>query len=274
MTFERESSTDVAVVIPAWNEAEDIEATVSTLSATGSPSSGDRASSWWSMTPVMTTRPRSPRGRGATTLKVEKRQIAAVRNAGAAATDGSSAGLRRCRHPRAQRDVARVDSRGRGRGPRSRGLGWRCPACVHGSIGSGPGCCFGRWRTPGCFRGVVLVMRREIFDAVDGFDEQWFASEELWLVKSIRALGRGAGHASGCAGLHLASQGERGRSLATALADDLDRHVRTSPVARSIQTSVLVPARFVLIRTRTLWGRCPMDVPRASRRYFLHGRSA
>ena len=189
MPMERESSIELTVVVPAWNEAADIVATVSALrdalAELGRPSellvvddASDDATA------------RLAVNAGATVLSVEKRQIAAVRNAGAAATDGRllifvdadtivpSETLREL--IRAVEDGAAIA------GPRVEMPGvksnfnrlwtWILLRML-ASFGVLPGCC--------------LVMRREIFDAVDGFDEQWFASEELWLVKSIRALGRG-----------------------------------------------------------------------------------
>ena len=85
--MERESSIELTVVVPAWNEAADIVATVSALrdalAELGRPSellvvddASDDATA------------RLAVNAGATVLSVEKRQIAAVRNAGAAATDG------------------------------------------------------------------------------------------------------------------------------------------------------------------------------------------
>ena len=189
MPMERESSIELTVVVPAWNEAADIVATVSALrdalAELGRPSellvvddASDDATA------------RLAVNAGATVLSVEKRQIAAVRNAGAAATDGRllifvdadtivpSETLREL--IRAVEDGAAIA------GPRVEMPGvksnfnrlwtWILLRML-ASFGVLPGC--GR------------VMPREIFDAVDGFDEQWFASEELWLVKSIRALGRG-----------------------------------------------------------------------------------
>jgi glycosyltransferase involved in cell wall biosynthesis len=183
------SSIELTVVVPAWNEAADIVATVSALrdalAELGRPSellvvddSSDDATAALS------------REAGATVLSVKKRQIAAVRNAGAAATDGRllifvdadtivpSETLREL--IRAVEDGAAIA------GPRVEMPGvksnfnrlwtWILLRML-ASFGVLPGCC--------------LVMPREIFDAVDGFDEQWFASEELWLVKSIRGLGRG-----------------------------------------------------------------------------------
>ena len=87
MPMEHESSIELTVVVPAWNEAADIVATVSALrdalAELGRPSellvvddASDDATA------------RLAVNAGATVLSVEKRQIAAVRNAGAAATDG------------------------------------------------------------------------------------------------------------------------------------------------------------------------------------------
>jgi glycosyltransferase involved in cell wall biosynthesis len=87
MPMERESSTEITVVVPAWNEAADIVATVSALRdalaelkrpselVVVDDSSDDETAA------IAETA-------GATVLSVKKRQIAAVRNAGAAATDG------------------------------------------------------------------------------------------------------------------------------------------------------------------------------------------
>ncbi|RPG19668.1 MAG: glycosyltransferase [Phycisphaera sp. TMED9] len=189
MTFERESSTDVAVVIPAWNEAEDIEATVSTLR--------DGLAELGRSSELLVVDDSSEddtaaiaEGAGATTLKVEKRQIAAVRNAGAATTTGRLlvfVDADTLVPSETLRELIRAVEQGAAiAGPRVEMPGVRSPVNrlwtwlllrALANTGVLPGCC--------------LVMRREIFDAVDGFDEQWFASEEVWLVKSIRALGRG-----------------------------------------------------------------------------------
>ncbi|MCA9285628.1 MAG: glycosyltransferase [Phycisphaerales bacterium] len=46
------------------------------------------------------------------------------------------------------------------------------------------------WRPLGHAAGCFLFARRADFEAVGGFDERYYASEEIWLSKALRARGR------------------------------------------------------------------------------------
>jgi hypothetical protein len=46
------------------------------------------------------------------------------------------------------------------------------------------------WYAQELAAGCYIFMRRDAFDAVGGFDERWFAGEEYWMSKSLRARGR------------------------------------------------------------------------------------
>ena len=180
----------VAIVVPAWNEAGVIAETVSVLRAgldeigrSGELVVVDDASE--DSTADLAA------AAGARVVRVEKRHIAAVRNAGAAATESDllvfvdadtvvpSETLRTL--------LATVEDGAAIAGPRVEMPGvkstisrlWTSSLLfLLGVAGVLPGCC--------------LVLRRSTFDAVGGFDEQWFASEEVWFVRAVRALGRGA----------------------------------------------------------------------------------
>lgn len=179
----------VAIVVPAWNEASVISETVSVLrdgleeiGRTGEVVVVDDASD--DSTSELAT------AAGARVVRVEKRQIAAVRNAGASATRGDllvfvdadtvvpSETLRTL--------LSTVEGGAAIAGPRVEMPGVRSTVSriwtssllfLLGVAGVLPGCC--------------LALRRDTFDAVGGFDEQWFASEEVWFVRAVRMLGRG-----------------------------------------------------------------------------------
>ena len=179
----------VAIVVPAWNEAKVITETVAALrdglaeiGRSGEVVVVDDTSD--DSTGALAV------AAGARVVRVEKRHIAAVRNAGAAATeseflvfvdadtvvpsetlrmllatveDGAAIAGPRVEMPGVQSMISRI---------------WTASLLfLLGLAGVLPGCC--------------LVLRRSAFDAVGGFDEQWFASEEVWFVRAVRDLGRG-----------------------------------------------------------------------------------
>jgi glycosyltransferase involved in cell wall biosynthesis len=129
------------------------------------------------------------RAAGARVVPVQKRQIAAVRNAGARATTAPY--------------LVFVDADT-----------WVPETVLRnslreldlGAVGGGSRVAFdGRghpiaesffeafkvlWYAQELAAGCYIFMRRDAFDAVGGFDERWFAGEEYWMSKSLRARGR------------------------------------------------------------------------------------
>ena len=183
------ATSTVAVVVPAWNESEVISETVEALrdrlreiGRRGEVVVVDDASD--DDTAALAT------AAGARVVRVEKRQIAAVRNAGAAATEGGllvfvdadttvPAGTLRSLVATVERGAAIAGPRVEMPGVRSFvSRIWTSTLLrLLGAAGVLPGCC--------------LALRRETFEAAGGFDEQWFASEEVWFVRAVRALDRG-----------------------------------------------------------------------------------
>lgn len=126
---------------------------------------------------------------GAVVVPVEVRQIAGARNAGAGAATGDL--------------LLFIDADTRVTAPVVRAA---LDAMQGGAVGGGAGVdweppvpWWGRvylwifmliWRRLGHAAGCFLFARRLDFDAVGGFDERFYASEEIWLSKSLRERGR------------------------------------------------------------------------------------
>ncbi len=125
---------------------------------------------------------------GARVVRVEKRQIAGTRNAGAAAARGDS--------------LVFVDADTRVNADVMRGV---IDALAAGAVGGGAAVQFDsapRWAigflkilvpafralrwAAGCF----LFCRRDAFDAVGGFDEAYYASEEIHISRALGRKGR------------------------------------------------------------------------------------
>ena len=126
---------------------------------------------------------------GARVQRVEHRQIAATRNAGAAVA----------RHPRLlfldadtlvnsevlAAAMAAMDRGAVGGGCRVRLAG---PARWHERMLAGIAALGFRWTriAPGCF----LFCTRDAFDAVGGFDPRWYAGEDVAMSRALAARGR------------------------------------------------------------------------------------
>jgi glycosyltransferase involved in cell wall biosynthesis len=129
------------------------------------------------------------RERGTRVIDVNKRQIAAVRNAGAREASGDVL-IFVDADTILPADVLRGALRELRRGAVGGGSNMR----MDGQIPL-----FGRlymktfmlvWRPLGYAAGCFLFCRRADFEAVGGFDERFFASEEIWLSKALRQRGR------------------------------------------------------------------------------------
>jgi glycosyltransferase involved in cell wall biosynthesis len=177
-----------AIVVPAWNEEAVIPQTVAQLRTIaenlGRPyelvvvndASGDRTAELAAAA-------------GARVVDVEKRQIAAVRNAGARATTAPYLVFVDAdtwvpetvlRHALLELDRGAV-----GGGARV-GFDGRGHPLTEAFLEAFKVAWYSQELAAGCF----IFMRRDAFDAVGGFDEQWFAGEEYWLSKALKARGR------------------------------------------------------------------------------------
>jgi glycosyltransferase involved in cell wall biosynthesis len=182
------SVPDYALIVPAWNEEAVIAQTVGQLRTVaeelGRPyelvvvddASSDRTAEL-------------AEAAGARVVRVEKRQIAAVRNAGAAATTAPwlvfvdadtwlpETVLRNA--------LLELDAGAVGGGSRVSFDG-RGPPLAEGVFEVFKVLWYSQELAAGCF----LFARRDTFEAAGGFDERWFAGEEYWLSRALKAQGR------------------------------------------------------------------------------------
>ena len=178
----------VAIVIPAWNEEAVIGQTVGQLrtivAEVGVPCEivvVDDASTDRTAELAIAA--------GARVVRVEKRQIAAVRNAGAAATTApwlvfvdadTWVPETVLRHA-----LLELGSGAVGGGSRVAFDGRGHPI-AEGFFEAFKVLWYAQELAAGCF----LFARRDAFEAVGGFDERWFAGEEYWLSRALKERGR------------------------------------------------------------------------------------
>ena len=122
-------------------------------------------------------------------VRADVHQIAAARNAGARAAVGGMlvfVDADTIVQPQVLREAVeamREGAVGGGAGARFEGS---APRWAHAAIG------FAAWilRTAGWAAGCFFFARREPFERVGGFDERYFASEEIHLSRALKRLGR------------------------------------------------------------------------------------
>lgn len=179
---------EYAIVVPAWNEEAVIAQTVGQLHAVaanlGRPfelvvvddGSTDRTAEL-------------ARAAGARVVPVRRRQIAAVRNAGARATSApwlvfvdadTWVPETVLRHTLRALDLGAVGGGSRvafdGRGHPLAEAFFEAFKAI--------------WYSQRLAAGCYLFARRDAFEAVGGFDERWFAGEEYWMSRALKARGR------------------------------------------------------------------------------------
>lgn len=185
---EPQSAVELSLIVPAWNEEAALPATLAALVA--SAEDLGRPYELLVVDDASTDRTAEvARAAGARVLRVEKRQIAAVRNAGAAATLG--------------RTLVFVDADTIVPGETLRAA---IEELDLGAVGCGAEVAMDRppalllrpllwlffaiWRRLGYAAGCFVVAKRAEFLAVGGFDERFYASEEVWLSQALIARGR------------------------------------------------------------------------------------
>ena len=178
----------LAIVVPAWNEEAVIAQTVGQLREVarnlGRPfelvvvddASTDRTAE-------------IAQAAGARVVRVEKRQIAAVRNAGARATSAPYLVFADAdtwvpetvlRHALLELDAGAI-----GGGSRVAFDGRGHPL-AESFVEAFKVAWYSQELAAGCF----VFARRDAFEAIGGFDERWFAGEEYWLSRALKARGR------------------------------------------------------------------------------------
>lgn len=126
---------------------------------------------------------------GARAVRAEVHQIAAARNAGARAARGAMlvfVDADTIVRPDVLRDAVAALRSGAVGGGASARFEPTAPRWAHVAIG------FAAWvlRTAGWAAGCFFFVRREPFEQVGGFDERYFASEEIHLSRALKRLGR------------------------------------------------------------------------------------
>lgn len=178
----------ISFVIPAWNEEALIGGALRTLVA----SAGTLGEPYEIIVVDDASTDRTAeiaREHGAEVIRVEKRQIAAVRNAGAALARGrflffvdadtlvppeTLAGALAALREGAVGGGARFVFEGR--------IPWHFRIYIF--------CFMAVWRRLCCAAGCFVFVRREELDAVGGWDERYFAGEELALSRALQRRGR------------------------------------------------------------------------------------
>jgi glycosyltransferase involved in cell wall biosynthesis len=179
---------DYALIVPAWNEEAVIAQTVGQLRTVAEElgrsyelvvvddASSDRTAELAAAA-------------GARVVRVERRQIAAVRNAGAAATTApwlvfvdadTWVPETVLRHA-----LLELGSGAVGGGSRVAFDGRGHPL-AEGFFEAFKVLWYSQELAAGCF----LFARRDAFEAAGGFDERWFAGEEYWLSRALKERGR------------------------------------------------------------------------------------
>lgn len=178
----------VSFVVPAWNEEALLASTLKAISTAAQPLNipfevvvADDAST--------DATPEIARERGARVVSINRRQIAATRNAGARAAQGDLLIF-----VDADTLVTPEVVRGAIEAVRAGAVGGGCAVNFDGRV---PG--YARWLLPifirlyraaGLAAGCFLFCTRRAFDAVGGFDEKLYASEECWMSWALRRQGR------------------------------------------------------------------------------------
>lgn len=183
-----EPTVRLSVIVPAWNEAAVLPRTLAALreavAATGVPAEilvVDDAST--DATAEIAA------AAGARVERVHRRQIAAVRNAGAAAARGdllvfvdADTLVPAATLAAAVKAMTEGDAGGGANVRLDEPAPWaiRLPLWIF----------IAAYRLLGHAAGCFLFCRREAFEAAGGFDERFFASEEIGLSKALRRQGR------------------------------------------------------------------------------------
>ena len=177
----------ISFVVPAWNEERWLPGTLDAIRE-AAPSAGRP---WEVVVADDGSTDRTAeiaRQRGARVVSVAHRQIAATRNAGARAAGGDQ--------------LIFVDADTRVNGP---AVAAAVAALDAGAVGGGAAIAFdGRvplwtrllmglvtfsFRRARLAGGSFFFCRRDAFEAVGGFDERYYASEEIWLAQALKSQG-------------------------------------------------------------------------------------
>lgn len=181
----------VSFIIPAFNEDKMIGPTIDAI-AHAARACGDLMREFEIIVVNDASTDRTAviaRERGAQVIDVEKRQIAAVRNAGARAARGDVFIF-----VDADTLLPAETLRAALRELKSGVVGGGCDVKMDGDLPL-----LGRmymkvfmliWRPLRYAAGCFVFCTREAFEAVGGFDEKFFASEEIWISKALKQQGR------------------------------------------------------------------------------------